>query len=184
MKPLAAIVSLFVLCSTSFLSAQELPSFPKPTKEHEFLKKFVGEWTTTAESAEAPGQPAMKCTGKINARMLGGFWVICESEMSPMGMQVNAVQTIGYDGKSKKYVGTWVDSMMNHMWKYEGTVDKTGKILTLEAEGPNFFQQGKTAKFRDIYEFKSDDEIFTKSQMQGENGEWITFMTGTAKRKK
>jgi hypothetical protein len=45
-------------------------------------------------------------------------------------------------------------------------------------------QAGKLAKFRDVYEFKSQDEIATTSQMQGEDGKWITFMTGTAKRKK
>src|SRR5690606_19546068 len=104
--------------------------------------------------------------------------------MDAMGQPMNAVQTIGYDPEKKKYIGTWVDSMMHHMWKYEGEVDASGKKLTLEADGPNYLEPGKTSKFRDIYEFKSDDEIATSSQMQGPDGQWITFMTGTAKRKK
>lgn len=148
------------------------------------LKRFVGEWETTAEAPAGPGQPAMKCTGTISAKMLGGFWVVAEMETQMMDTKVNAVQTIGYDPKTEKYTGTWVDSMLNHMWKYEGSVDKTGKILTLEAEGPNFMQGGKLAKFRDVYEFQSKDKIKTTSMMQGEDGKWITFMTGTAKRKK
>jgi hypothetical protein len=101
-----------------------------------------------------------------------------------MGTQITAIQTLGYDVQNKKYIGTWVDSMLNYLWKYEGSVDKTGKILTLETEGPNFMADGKTAKFRDSYEFKSVDQIAMSSSMQGEDGKWITFMTGTARRKR
>ena len=117
-------------------------------------------------------------------RMLGGFWVVSEMKIEAMGTQETALQTIGYDPQAKKYVGTWVDSMVNHMWKYEGTVDDSGKILTLKAEGPNFMVAGKLAKFRDVYEFKSKDEIATSSQMLGEDGKWVTFMTGTSRRKR
>jgi hypothetical protein len=72
--------------------------------------------------------------------------------------------------------------MTNHLWRYEGQVDETGKILTLEAQGPNFFKPGETARFRDVYEFKSKDLIGTTSLMQGPDGKWVTFMTGTARR--
>lgn len=186
MKPFATIAVWIVLLSSS-LGAQETPMFPQPTKEHEFLKKFVGEWESTGKTVAAPGQESMTCAAKFHNKMLGGFWLVSEieSEMPGMtGTKFNAMQTLGYDPKSQKYVGTWVDGMTNHLWKYEGTVDKTGKILTLEAEGPNFIKPGTTATFRDIYEFQSDDHIVTKSQIQGEDGKWITFMTGTAKRKK
>ena len=43
---------------------------------------------------------------------------------------------------------------------------------------------GKMTKYRDAYEFKSDDVMIATSSMQGEDGKWITFMTGEAKRKK
>jgi hypothetical protein len=172
------------LLSSPLVLAQDAPNFPPPAKEHELLKQFAGKWETSAESAPAPGQPAMKCAGTIDAKMLGDLWVVSEMEADMMGTKFKAIQTIGYDGASKKYVGTWVDSMISHMWKYEGSVDKTGKILTLEAEGPNFMKPGETSKFRDVYEFKSKDLIATTSMMQGDDGQWITFMTGTAKRKK
>lgn len=97
---------------------------------------------------------------------------------------MRGIQTIGYDATKKKYVGTWVDSMMNYLWLYEGNVDETGNKLTLEAEGPNFMADGKLTRFRDAYEFKSPDHIIVSSSMLSEDGKWITFMTGESSRKK
>jgi hypothetical protein len=175
--------TMVVLMACSLAVAQETPQTPPPTKEHEWLKQFLGEWESEAESVAVPGMPAMKCTGAMKTRALGGYWIISDVTTEMMGTKVEAVQTIGYDPEKKKYVGTWVDSMFNHMWKYEGSVDETGKILTLEAEGPNFFGGGGTAMYRDVYEFKSKDHVLASSQMQGADGKWITFMTGNARRK-
>lgn len=175
-----------VACLSLFAAAvfaQETPELPKPTMEHEWLKQFVGEWETENEAQISPDQK-MKCKGTMKAKMLGGFWMISETKGDMMGTTVDAIQTIGYDPEKEMYVGSWVDSMMNHMWKYEGSVDKTGKILTLEAEGPSMTEPGKTARYRDVYEFKSKDQIAMTSATRGEDGEWITFMNGTAKRKK
>jgi hypothetical protein len=181
-----SVMALCCVClgAVSQLPAQELPAFPKPQKEHEWLQKFVGEWESESEASMGPDQPAMKCKGTMSSRMLGGFWVVSEVKADMPGVQVNAIQTIGYDEKSKKYVGTWVDSMMNYMWKYEGTVEGNGTKLILEAEGPNFTQPGKTSKFRDAYEFKSKDHIVATSSMLGDDGKWVTFMTGNMRRKK
>lgn len=170
------------LSVTSQCFTQDMPELPQPQKEHEWLQQFVGQWETEAEATMGPGQPAMKCTSTMKARMLGGFWMVAEVNGDAMGTQISAFQTIGYDPQTKKYVGTWVDSMASHMWKYEGTVDATGKTLTLEAEGPNFMVDGKLAKFRDVYEFRSKDEIASMSQILGDDGQWIAFMTGRSKR--
>ena len=184
MKMIAALGLLPALFAVSLVVAQEPPKLPPPQKEHEWLKQFVGEWESESEGSAGPGQPPIKCKGSMSSRMLGGFWVVSESKADVLGTQMNAIQTIGYHPQSKKYVGTWVDSMLNHLWKYEGTVDAAGKILTLEAEGPNFMLEGKLTKFRDIYEFKSKDHIVATSSMLGEDGKWVTFMTGNVKRKK
>lgn len=178
-------LSGLVLCLISAAALRaEPPDFPAPVKEHEWLKQFVGEWESEAEAMMAPGQPPIKCKGTMNSRMLGGFWTVNEIKGEMMGTTMNGLQTIGYDTEKKKYVGTWVDSMMNHMWKYEGTVDDAGKTLALDADGPNFLTPGKVGKFRDSYEFKSKDHIYMTSSMQGEDGKWITFMTSNIRRKK
>jgi hypothetical protein len=181
-KLLCAVIAVSLLCASA--SAQEQPEFPGPEKEHQWLKKFVGEWTTTSKASMGPEQPPMECSGTIESRMIGEFWVVNEMQSMPQGVPMRGVQTIGYDPARKKYVGTWVDSMMNHLWLYEGTVDEAGNKLTLEAEGPNFLADGRVTKFRDAYEFKTPDHIVITASMLGEDGKWITFMTGDSKRTK
>jgi hypothetical protein len=185
MKTITAVSGAFVvLLFASALSAQEAPDTPAPQREHEWLRQFAGEWESEGEVPTGPGQPAMKCKGTINARMLGGFWVVSDIKTDMAGTQITALQTIGYDARTKKYVATWADSVLDHLWKCEGTVDATGKTLTLEAEGPSFMHPGKLTKFRDVYEFKSKDHIVTTSSCLGDDGKWITFMTGNTRRKK
>jgi hypothetical protein len=183
MKTILAGFAIAVLVQSALLG-QEAPAFPASQKEHAWLQQFVGEWGVTSEAIMEPGQPAIKFTGTMNSRMLGGFWVVSEMTNEMMGVTMTAIQTIGYDPLTKKYVGTFIDSMQGHMWKYEGAVDPAGKILTLEAEGPNFMQAGKMSKYRDVYEFKSQDHILMSSLMQGDDGKWVTFMTGDIKRSK
>jgi Protein of unknown function (DUF1579) len=170
------------LVTISTVQAQDV-SFPAPQQEHVALKQFVGQWTTTSKAHEQPGQPAMECSGTISSRILGGFWVINELTGNMGGTTFTAIQTVGYDSDKKKYVGTWVDSMMNHLWHYEGEFDASGKKLILTAPGPNFMAGGKLTKFRDSYEFKTSDTIIMTAEMMGEDGKWLTFMTGEAKRK-
>ena len=158
------------------------PPVVEPSQEHKWLAQFVGDWTTDSKGTAGPGQPPMECAGKLSSKKLGEFWVLNEMKGDMVGTPMNGMQTIGYDETKKKFVGTWVDSMSPFMWRYEGTLDKSGKVLTLEADGPNFTEPGKLTKFQDIYEFKSKDEIAITSKMLGSDGKWITFMSGAGKR--
>lgn len=179
MRTLACILAF---CATATAVAQEGPA--GATAEHRWLKQFVGEWETVSEASFGPELPPITCKGEASYRMLGELWLVSELKSEMMGTPIDAIQTLGYDPEKEKYVGTWIDTMMNHMWKYEGVVDESGKKLTLEAEGPNFAAGGKMTKFRDAYEFKSPDHVEAVSQMLGEDGEWTTFMTGDFRRKK
>lgn len=174
--------SLIVLSLCSSLAAQEQPEFPQPSKEHQWLEKFVGEWEVTSSGSMGPEQPAMECAGTITSHMLGGFWVVNEMDSEVMDAPMRGLQIIGYDTAKQKYIGTWVDSFMNHMWQYEGSVDDSGKKLSLVAVGPNHMAGGKITQFRDSYEFKSPDLVISTAEMKGDDGKWMTFMTGEMKR--
>jgi hypothetical protein len=76
---------------------------------------------------------------------------------------------------------------MDHLWIYDGELDRTGKILTLSAEGPDCSgtdTSGKMAKYRDVIEFKSDDHRVLTSHMLGDDGEWHEFMTAHYRRRR
>jgi hypothetical protein len=173
-----------LLAGATALQAQEAPPMPAPEKEHMWLQQLVGEWETETEAVMEPGKPPIKCKGSESARSVGGFWVLAENKGSFMDMPVTGILTLGYDAGKKQYTGTWVCSMMPHIWRYEGTMDAAGKVLTLETQGPDPTSPGKLARFKDVLELKSKDHKVMTSSMQKEDGEWVTFATMHYRRKK
>ena len=67
---------------------------------------------------------------------------------------------------------------MTHHWLYEGTLDTTGRILTLDAEGPSFAGDGSMAKYQDIIEAVDHETYLFSSQIQDASGNWVKFMHG------
>ncbi len=178
------IAGFALLVGTVVLHAQDTPKMPGAEKEHDWLKQLVGEWEMESEMVSGPGQPAQKIKGIESVRTVGGLWVFAQSKgCTPMGVPMTAVLTLGFDPQKKKYVGTWIDSHLNHLWLYEGTIDPTGKILTLETEGPDMKDITKRAKYRDVLEIKSKDHKVLTSSTLGEDGKWTTFMTANYRRK-
>lgn len=181
MLRIAYVLAFGFLCTLSSVASAQMPSAPEP--EHQLLKKFEGKWDVDNRTVAAPGQPEAQCKGESTAKMLGDFWIVVEAHNTMEGTKIEAFQTIGYDAKKKKYVGTWVDSMFNHLWHYEGSFDKASNTLVLEATGPDMMNPEKQASYRDSYEFKSPDHIVATSSMKDEKGEWVLFMKGNLKKK-
>lgn len=161
------------------------PMPPPPGEHHEWLQRLVGEWTFETEMSMGEGQPTMTSVGTDTVRSLGGRWVLCELAHEIPGMgKMSAVLTLGYDAEIGKYQGTWVDSVTDHLWVYEGTLDPARKTLTLEATGPNMMDPSKgDTKYRDAMEFKSPDHrTLTSSALV--DGEWVQYMTANYHRVK
>lgn len=148
--------------------------FATPQKEHEWLQKFVGEWTYEMPGCGDDQGPS---TGTETGHMVGGLWAqtIGTGKM-PDGSPMTTQMTIGYDPQKGRYIGTWIGSMMTHLWVYDGELNEAGTTLTLSAEGPDFETPGKMRQYRDVTEFKSDDHRVLTSHMLGDNGEWTQFM--------
>ena len=177
-------IALGALVFTGPVTVGQEPPQVEPDKNHAWLKQFEGTWETTSEGQVAEGQPAVEMTGRIESRMIGEFWVINKMTADFGGMTMEGSQTIGFDKKKGKFIGTWVDMSSGFMWHYEGSLDESGKILTLQAEGPSMSQPGETANYRDIYEFVSDFEVKLTSSMESETGEWVVFMSGVSRKVK
>ena len=165
--------------------AMECGPMAEPQKEHQWLQKLVGEWTSEADATMEPGKPPEKFQGAESVRSLGGLWILAEGrgEM-PGGGAMTTLMTLGYDPQQQRYVGTFIGSMMTHLWVYEGTLDAAGKVLTLETEGPHMASEGKMAKYRDVIEFKGEDHRVLTSHLLGEDGKWQPFMTAHYRRRK
>jgi hypothetical protein len=162
-------------------AAQDVPKPPAPQKEHAWLKQLEGEWDSEAVMVMGPGAPPVTSKGTETVRTLGGFWSVAEMRGECMGVPMTGVMTVGYDAQKKKYVGTWVCSMCDQLWRYEGTV--AGPVLTLETEGPSPTDPGKVVRMRDVIEVKGKDTKVLTSSMLGDDGKWVTFLTATSKRK-
>ena len=157
----------------------------EPQKEHQWLQKLVGEWTFEVEATMEPGKPPEHFKGTESVRSLGGLWIVAEGQGEmPGGGAATTIMTLGYDPQEKRYLGTWVGSMMTHLWLYDGALDAAGKVLTLDTEGPNMAAEGKMAKFKDVIELKSDDHRVLTSHMLGDDGKWHHFMAANYRRQK
>jgi hypothetical protein len=118
--------------ATAVRQEQEMP---KPGKEHELLKQFEGEFDVVAKFWMDPAKDPMESKGSKKARIAyGGFWLVSEFTGDMMGQKFEGVGVLGYSPFKKKYVGTWYDSMMPHLFSSEGEADKDGKVWTMIAE--------------------------------------------------
>jgi hypothetical protein len=112
-------------------------------QEHNGLGRLVGKWTFEAECQMSSDQPPIKNQGFEVVRSLGGLWTIGEGEgKTPEGVTANTVMTLGYDPQAKRFVGTFIASIMTNLWIYNGSLNESGKVLTLDTEGPAFVDQG------------------------------------------
>jgi len=156
-----------------------------PQKEHQWLEQLIGTWAFEGECSMGPDQPPMKSTGTEVVRSLGGLWTIgdIEGEMPGCG-ECKSIMTLGFDPQAKRFVGTFIASVMTHLWVYSGSLDATGKVLTLDTEGPSCADDTKMVRYQDIITFVSDDHRTLTSRFQGDNGQWQQFMTAQYRRKR
>lgn len=158
---------------------------PEPQKEHHWLKQLVGEWTFEGEASMGPDTPPEKFSGTESVRSIGDVWFLAEGQGAmPSGGASTSMATLGFDPQKKRFVGTFIGSMMTNMWVYDGSLDAAEKVLTLDTEGPGMSGDGKIARYQDVIEIKSSDERTMLSRMQGEDGSWTQFMTMTYRRTK
>ncbi|MGE7368497.1 DUF1579 domain-containing protein [Neorhizobium sp. NPDC001467] len=149
----------------------------KPTREHAFLEKLVGIWDVTSDmDAETPWVETV--------RSLSGIWVIAEGKGDMPGGEgpATTLLTLGFDAAKGRYVGTWLGSMMDNLWVYDGEVEPDGKTLSLYTTGPSMSGEGD-ADYREQITLLSDSHrIFTSSARQPDSS-WKQFMRAEYRRR-
>ncbi|WP_321477501.1 DUF1579 domain-containing protein [uncultured Paludibaculum sp.] len=155
----------------------------KTQMEHEWLHKLIGEWQYEVEATMAPGQPPAQSKGSEVVRSIGGLWAVAEGEGDMPGCgPATSVMTLGFDSRTKRFVGTWIGSMMTHLWIYDGELNAAGNTLTLESEGPAMKDQSQLARYRDVMGFVSNDHRTLTSQVLEDDGTWRAFMLANYRR--
>lgn len=156
----------------------------EPQAEHRWLQQLVGEWEYETGILMGPDRPLEKCTGSESVRPLGSLWILAEGQGEmPDGGTAATLLTLGYNPQEKVFVGTWIGSMMTHLWVYRGTLDTGENTLVLDTEGPDMTVEGKLAKYRDVIRFESNDRRTLTSHVLGDNGVWQVMMTTSYRRK-
>lgn len=144
------------------------------TTQHHWLQRLVGDWDVSADAIDAP--PA-KSTWTEHVRPLGGRWVLCEGRgLMPDGQEGETLMTLGYDPQRGHYTGTWIGSMMNYLWHYEGVLEPTGDLLTLHSEGPDFKNEGKKVPYQDIITFIDERHRTLTALVRQNDGNWDKMM--------
>lgn len=152
--------------------------------QHRWLLQLVGEWRMEGEGDMGPDQPPFKSTGTETVRALGELWIVGEGTGDmPGGGSAQMRLTLGYDPARKAFIGSWVGSMMTHMWIYQGQLDAANKVLTLDTEGPSMAGDGKTVRYQDVITLVDANTRTLQSQTPGPDGQWKRFMTATYRRK-
>jgi hypothetical protein len=154
---------------------------PEPTEQHQWLQQLVGDWTMGGKGMMPDGN-SVESTGTEHVHSLGGLWFLCEGKAEmPNGIKGQMRMNLGYDPAKQKFIGNWFGSMMNVMWVYEGEVDESGKVLTLNTEGPGM-EEGTIGYYRDVIEIKSPDHRTLTSYTKTPDGTWVQFMQADYRR--
>lgn len=83
-----------------------------PGAPHADLAKMAGTWSAKVSYWPAPGAPPEISEGvSENKMILGGRYLEQRFNGSMMGAPFEGIGYTGYDNVSKRYFGTWVDSM-------------------------------------------------------------------------
>ncbi|MCW5559929.1 MAG: DUF1579 family protein, partial [Verrucomicrobiae bacterium] len=138
--------SFVALLSAWAASAQE------PSKEHQFLKEYEGEWAVySGLDTNSPPQGTTKYKMAI-----GGLWLVSDAELDFGGLKFIGHGLDSFDLAKKKYAGVWVDSQITGPIVYEGELSADGKTLTCLGKGPGG-QDGKVTDYKLVTEFKNKD---------------------------
>ena len=171
--------SVALLCMAPGGLAQEMP---QPSDEHKILNKDVGEWTIRGKMLMPTGFQEFK--GEENVVAIGKFWTVSHYSSDAMG-GLRGSATIGFDPRTKKFVGTWVDSFMLSPTRMKGTYDATTRTMTYETVGMGM--DGKPMPGRIVIRYKSDNtHTFTMMHKDptGQSDRLVTTMESTYTRKK
>lgn len=149
-------------------------------ENHEFFKKFVGDWNVTVNTWMAPGQPPATAEGKSHMEViLGGRYLMMKFNSNFFGQPFEGIQIIGYDNMKKKYNTFWIDNTSTNFFLEEGI--REGNIVKGEGMWPNSVTH-TTSRVHDVLTWNGPDEYTYELYMTGTDGKDFKSMEQRCKR--
>jgi hypothetical protein len=167
------------------LWAQESSS-QKPTDPYKVLAADAGTWDAAVKMYfQGPNGPATESSGIETSELVsGGKYSRTTFKYKMRNREFEGHGLIGYDPRSKKYVGTWVDNFTTIPSQIQGTYDSTAKTLTIHNTVAD--PSGSGIKTKQVTTFVDDKtkrlEIFMIVEDGGKTQE-IKLMQMTAKKR-
>ena len=146
-----------------------------PQKEHEFLKKLVGNWDVTLYimGEEIEGK-------EHNELIAGGLWLTTQFTANMMGQPFEGHGILGYDTNKKKYVSVWVDPSRTDLNTMEATMKGTTRTGTTMMMG----MTGEKVETRVVETMPDDDHRVLTFHQKGPDGKEMELMMIKYKRAK
>jgi hypothetical protein len=163
-----ATVALFLFAGLS--QAQQ----PQAPEEMKHLKAEVGTWNAEIRMYGDPSGEPQVSKGTETNFMLGDMWLISHFKGEMMGEKFEGSSQMGFNPDTKKYTGTWVDSMSPYAMSMEGSWDEKTKTLTQIGTGKD--PSGNESKMKMTSVRKDDGSRLFTMFMQGPNGEDMKVM--------
>lgn len=128
-----------------------------PSEKHKVLAQLAGSWEAHSKAFMRPGQPPLESHGSAETRLILGGRFLQEDYSNTFGKApFQGHGLTGYDLIKQKYVNVWVDNLGSWLTQSEGTLDASGKVLTLAGTMPDP-QTGKGRPTKTITRIESAD---------------------------
>lgn len=129
----------------------------KPTPEHKWLTRNIGEWAVKCSYYTIPGDDPFEVEGREVNEMLGDYWVIGRFEADLMGTPLIGQSMTGYDPVKKLYVGSWKDNHTPFHYTFDGKLNDSESELFLSGENYDPTRQ-RLSTYQSCMEYVSDSE--------------------------
>jgi len=164
---------------------EQMTKYGTPGKEHELLKRYVGEWDVDISTWQDPMAKPEKSKGTMkNTLLFEGRYLKCNLEGMMGAMKFQGLEVIGYDLFKKMYTTFWVDSWSTAFMVTTGTLDTAGNVLTETGMSPDPMTDGKTMqKFKNVTTFLGDGKYKFEMYMVMPDGKEMKGMEMVCTRK-
>jgi uncharacterized protein DUF1579 len=153
-----------------------------PGEAHQKLEPMVGTFDAKVKMWMDPSKPPEESSGTSeNTWALGNRFVQIKYEGTMMGQPFSGMGFQGYDNVTKKYVGTWMDTMSTGIMTSTGTM--TGNVMktTDTMSDP---MSGKAMKTTSKFTVTDNDHHAMEMWGPGPDGKTYKMMEITYTRKK